>query len=271
MEIVHFDAPRQGGAVADDLAELRLDGRVALVTGGARGLGRTSAELMGRRGAAIALFDVDAGALRRAAAACAGMGIAVLALHGDVSRREDCDAAVAACVERWGRLDILINNAGIGGRQVPIWEIEDDDWHRVMDVNLNGVFYFCRAAVRQMLTQRSGRIINISSMAGKEGNANNGQYSTAKAAVIGLTKSLGKELATSGILVNAIAPAVIETDILKGEGISPEVLKVLLSKIPMNRMGRPEELARLVGFLVSDHLSFSTGAVYDLSGGRATY
>lgn len=255
----------------DDLAELRLDGRAALITGGARGLGRAIAELLGRRGSSVAVFDIDSQAAEETAAALRGRDIDVIPLTGDVGRPEDAHQAIAACIERWGHLDILVNNAGIGGRQVPLWEIDDDDWNRVMAVNLNSVFYFCRAAIPPMLERGYGRIVNMASIAGKEGNARNGQYSTSKAGVIGFTKSLGKELATSGILVNAVAPAVIETDILRAEGIDPAVVDALVSKIPMGRMGQPIEVARLVAFLVSEHLSFSTGAVYDLSGGRATY
>jgi len=255
--------------IPDDLSDLRLDGRVALITGSACGIGRAVADLLGHRGAAVALFDRDATALQDTATALAEHTIDVLALRGDVSASGDCDAAVAACVQRWGRLDILVNNAGVGGRSAPAWDLSDDDWRRVLDTNLNGLFYFCRAAIRQMRVQDSGRIVNIASIAGKEGNPNASHYSASKAAVIALTKSLGKELATSGVLVNAIAPAVIETDILKDVG--PEHVAYMRSKIPMERFGQPEEVARLVGFLVSAHLTFSTGAVYDISGGRATY
>ena len=255
----------------DDLAELRLDGRVALITGGARGLGKAIAQLIGRRGAAVLLVDLDAPTLERTVDDLVASGIDALAMQGDVSKAETAHRSVAACIERWGHIDILINNAGIGGRQVPIWEIEDQDWKRVLEVNLDSAFYFCKAAVPHMIERSYGRIVSMASMAGKEGNARNGQYSVSKAGIIGLTKSLGKELATKGVLVNAVAPAVIETDILKGEGIDPKVRDLLISKIPMGRMGQPIELARLVGFLVSDQLTFSTGFVYDLSGGRATY
>ena len=255
----------------DDLAELRLDGRVALITGGARGLGKAIAQLIGRRGAAVLLVDLDATTLERTVDDLVASGVDAVAVQGDVSKAETAHRSVAACIERWGHIDILVNNAGIGGRQVPIWEIEDQDWKRVLEVNLDSAFYFCKAAVPHMIERGYGRIVSMASMAGKEGNASNGQYSVSKAGIIGLTKSLGKELATKGVLVNAIAPAVIETDILKGEGIDPKIRDLLISKIPMGRMGQPIELARLVGFLVSDHLTFSTGFVYDLSGGRATY
>jgi 3-oxoacyl-[acyl-carrier protein] reductase len=255
----------------DDLSELRLDGRAAIVTGAARGLGRAISELLCRRGAQVALVDSDGPSLERTAADLGEAGLNVLSLTADVSDPNDARGAVAECQERWDRVDILVNNAGIGGRQVPLWEIDDEEWRRVMAVNLDGVFYMCRAVAPQMIQSGYGRIVNIASIAGKEGNAHHGQYSTSKAGVIGLTKSLGKELATTGVLVNAVAPATIETDIIRAEGIDPKVRDLLIAKIPMGRVGRPIEVARLVGFLVSEHLSFSTGAVYDLSGGRATY
>ena len=255
----------------DDLRELRLDGRVALVTGAGRGLGGAVAQLLGRRGARLMLLDLDARTVESTAREIASTGTDAISMQGDASNPDDAERAVSACIERWGQIDILVNNAGISGRQVPVWEIANDDWKRVMAVNLDGVFYFCKAAVPHMIEHGYGRIVNMASIAGKEGNPSNGQYSTSKAGVIGLTKSLGKELATKGVLVNAIAPALMDTDIIRAEGMDANVLSLSISKIPMGRIGRPIELARLVGYLVSDHLSFSTGAVYDLSGGRATY
>lgn len=269
MDVLEARHSAAASSPRDDLAELRLDGRVALVTGGARGIGRATAQLLGRRGAYVALFDIDGTALQQTAEDLAGVGVEVLPLRGDVTDPNDGEQAVSACVDRWGRLDILVNSAGVGGRSAPASELDTDEWLRVININLNGVFYFCRAATRQMRTQGAGRIVNIASIAGKEGNPNASHYSSSKAGVIGLTKSLGKELATQGILVTAIAPAVIETDILKEVG--PEHVAYMKAKIPMDRFGKPEEVARLVGFLASEHLSFSTGAIYDISGGRATY
>lgn len=243
-----------------------LSGKAALVTGGARGIGLAIARRFVSDGARVALVDVDAAAL---AAAATALGADVLTLAADVTRAADVDGAVARVVERWGRLDILVNNAGITGRSFPIWELSDEDWRRVIEVDLTSVFLCCRAAVKVMLAQGSGRIVNIASIAGKEGNPTLVPYSTAKAGVIGLTKALAKEVATRGILVNAVAPAVIETDMLKQ--MERSTVDLLVSKIPMGRVGRPEEVAALVAWLASDECSFSTGAVYDLSGGRATY
>lgn len=253
----------------DDLHEFRLDGRVAIVTGGARGLGLAAGSLLARRGAAVLLFDRDEIELKHAVVAEQSAGRDLAYTVGDVTKPRDCQLAVDECIARWARLDILVNSAGIGGRNAPTWELTDEDWSAVVDVDLNGVFYMTRAAVKQMLPRGWGRIVNISSMAGKEGNTNASHYSSAKAAVIGFTKSIGKELATSGILVNAIAPAVIDTEILRSQ--SPEHVQRLIAKIPMGRVGTREEVARMIAFLVSDQLSFSTGAVFDLSGGRATY
>jgi 3-oxoacyl-[acyl-carrier protein] reductase len=177
--------------------------------------------------------------------------------------------AVNAAVAKVGPVDILINSAGIIGPNKPLWEITDDEWQTTISVNVNGVFNLCRAVVPAMREKGWGRIVNIASIAGKEGNPNLASYSASKGAVIALTKALGKELATSGVLVNAIAPAVIETPMNAAN--TPEVLAYMLSRIPMGRIGQADEVAALVAWLVSDEVSFSTGAVYDISGGRATY
>jgi NAD(P)-dependent dehydrogenase (short-subunit alcohol dehydrogenase family) len=245
---------------------MSLAGKTALVTGAARGIGLAIATRLAADGARVALLDQDADAL---VTATRQVGGGALALAGDVTRARDVDAAVGRVEGTWGRLDVLVNNAGITGRSFPIWELSDEDWQRVIDVDLTSVFLCCRAAVKVMLRQGGGRIVNIASIAGKEGNPTLVPYSTAKAGVIGLTKALAKEVATRGIFVNAVAPAVIGTELLKQ--MEPSTVELLISKIPMGRVGKPEEVAALVAWLASDECSFSTGAVYDLSGGRATY
>jgi 3-oxoacyl-[acyl-carrier protein] reductase len=241
-------------------------GKTALVTGAARGIGLAIATRLAADGLRVALLDQDRAALE---AAAPGLGAGALALAADVTRAAEVDAAIARIEREWGRLDVLVNNAGITGRSFPIWELTDEDWQRVIDVDLTSVFLCCRAAVKVMLRQGGGRIVNIASIAGKEGNPTLVPYSTAKAGVIGLTKALAKEVATRGILVNAVAPAVIGTELLKQ--METSTVELLISKIPMGRVGTPEEVAALVAWLASDQCTFSTGAVYDLSGGRATY
>jgi 3-oxoacyl-[acyl-carrier protein] reductase len=240
--------------------------KTALVTGAARGIGLAIATRLAADGLRVALLDQDGDAVQAAARA---VGRNALALVADVTRAREVDAAIARVEQVWSRLDVLVNNAGITGRSFPIWELADEDWQRVIDVDLTSVFLCCRAAVKVMLRQGSGRIVNIASIAGKEGNPTLVPYSTAKAGVIGLTKALAKEVATRGILVNAVAPAVIGTELLKQ--MEPSTVDLLISKIPMGRVGTPAEVAALVAWLASDECSFSTGAVYDLSGGRATY
>ena len=245
---------------------MRLDGKTALVTGAARGIGLAIAMRLRADGARVALLDMDR---RGAEAAARQVGGDAIALVADVTRSAEVDGAVDQVVARWGRLDVMVNNAGITGRSFPIWELDDADWERVLAVDLTSVFYCCRAAVRAMLRQGGGRIVNIASIAGKEGNPTLVPYSSAKAGVIGLTKALAKEVSTRGVFVNAVAPAVIGTELL--QQMEQSTVDLLISKIPMGRVGRPEEVAALVAWLASDECSFSTGAVYDLSGGRATY
>ena len=245
---------------------MSLDQKTALVTGAARGIGLAIASRLAADGARVALLDLD-GAAADAAAKKVGGG--AIALAADVTKAADVDAAMRRVVDAWGRLDILVNNAGITGRSFPIWELSDEDWRRVIDADLTSVFLCCRAAVKVMLGQGSGRIINIASIAGKEGNPTLVPYSAAKAGVIGLTKALAKEVCTRGILVHAIAPAVIGTELL--QQMEKSTVDLLVSKIPMGRVGRPEEVAALAAWLASDDCSFTTGAVHDLSGGRATY
>ena len=223
--------------------------RTAAITGGVSGLGLATAERLARDGIDVVTLDIAPGA--------------------DVIVDVSDPAAVAAAAERIGPVDILINSAGIVGPNKPLWETTAQEWAATFAVNVTGTFNLCRAFVGGMREKGWGRIVNFASMAGKDGNPNLSAYSASKAAVIGLTKSLGKELATTGVLVNAVAPAVIATPM--NDATSPEVLAHLTSLIPMRRLGRPEEAAELVAWLASDRCSFSTGAVYDISGGRATY
>jgi len=223
--------------------------RTAVVTGGMSGLGAATATRLAADGVKVITLDIADGA----------------DLQVDVTDA----AAVRAAAERVGPIDILINSAGIIGPNAPVWEIPLDGWNRTFAVNVNGTLHTCQAFVPGMRERGWGRIVNIASMAGKDGNPTMSPYSASKAAVIALTKSLGKELATSGVLANAIAPAVIETPMNASTG--PEALAHITSLIPMKRVGRPEEVAELIAWLASDKVSFSTGAVYDISGGRATY
>ena len=242
-----------------------LEGRAAVVTGGAAGIGYAIAERLAASGARVALWDRDADG---AEAARAALGAA--AAHTvDIADPDSIAAARDAALREFGKIDILVNNAGINGNNHKIWETPIDEWRRVIEVDLNGVFYCCRAVVPHMIAAGYGRVVNIASIAGKEGNPNHGHYSTAKAGVIGFTKSLGKETVGAGVIVNCIAPAAVETAILQDN--TPDQRAYLLSKIPMGRVGRPEEVAALAAWLASEDVSFSTGAVYDISGGRATY
>ncbi len=248
--------------------KIDLQGKNAVVTGGARGIGFAIAQRLLASGAACSLWDRDAEALASAAKALAGSG-RVHTATVDLAQADSVKAAADSTFEAFGRVDILVNNAGITGGNKKTWEFTPDEWQQVLQVNLFGVFLCCRAIVPKMIEQGYGRIVNIASIAGKEGNPNASHYSASKAGVIALTKSLAKETARSGVIVNCIAPAVIETDILKQ--MSQEHIDYMLSKIPMGRFGLKEEAAALVAWLCSSDCSFSTGAVFDLSGGRATY
>jgi 3-oxoacyl-[acyl-carrier protein] reductase len=248
--------------------KIDLQGKNAVVTGGARGIGFAIAQRLMASGAACSLWDRDAEALRSAHNALATAGNIHTAIV-ELAQAESVKAAADATFNALGRVDILVNNAGITGGNKKTWEFTPDEWQQVLQVNLFGVFLCGRALVPKMIEQGYGRVVNIASIAGKEGNPNASHYSASKAGVIALTKSLAKETARSGVIVNCITPAVIETDILKQ--MSQEHIDYMLSKIPMGRFGLKEEAAAMVAWLCSSECSFSTGAVFDLSGGRATY
>ena len=247
------------------MAFFRLDGRVALVTGGGQGIGAAICRRLAEAGAKVGVFDLQAGQAERLARELNGVGLA-----GDVTSEADIETAVDDLESHAGPVDILVNNAGIVGKAGSLWELTKKDMECVMAVNLTGPFLCCRAVVPGMRERKYGRIVNIASIAGKEGNPTLGPYSASKAALIALTKSLAKELAGQGdIMVNAISPAVIATPIL--EGIPQATIDYMVSKIPLGRTGRPEEVAALVHYLASAEASFTTGQCYDISGGRATY
>ncbi len=249
---------------------LDLHGRVAVITGGARGIGYACAERMLRSGAEVAIWDVDAERLETALAALGKLG----RTSGHVVELTD-DASVAAATKaslaRHGAIDILVNNAGITGGNGKLWELDPATWRRVVDVNLIGPFLTCRAIAPLMLGKGYGRIVNIASIAGKEGNPNASHYSASasKAGLIGLTKSLAKELAPANVLANCVTPAAAKTEIF--DQMTQAHIDMMLSKIPMGRFLQVEEAAALVGWLASEDCAFSTGAVFDISGGRATY
>jgi 3-oxoacyl-[acyl-carrier protein] reductase len=245
---------------------LDFRGRSAVITGGASGIGFAVARRLAASGATVALWDRDEAAL---AAAKAALPEATRGLAVEVADPEAVARAAETTVRDLGRIDVLVCSAGITGPNVPVWEYPVDRWRQVVDVNLNGLFYCNRAIVPVMLANDYGRIVNIASVAGKEGNPNASAYSTSKAGVIGLTKSLGKELAKSGIRVNCVTPAAVRTAIF--DQMTAEHIDFMLSKIPMGRFGTVDEVAALICWLASEECSFSTGAAFDISGGRATY
>lgn len=234
-------------------------GRVALVTGGSSGIGAATAELLRTCGARVAVFDLNPNGLHEE----------VLGISGNVSESADVEAAVDRAESELGPLDILVCSAGVGGDSVRAVDMPDEEWRRVFAINCDGTFFCNRAAMRGMVDRGYGRVVNVASIAGKEGNPMASAYSASKAAVIGMTKSIAKEVAGTGVLVNCIAPAVIDTPIL-GQ-LSDEHIGYMLEKIPLGRVGQPDEVARLIAYLASEDLSFATGACFDISGGRAVY
>ncbi len=243
-----------------------LKDRIAVVTGGAQGIGRAIAERFIASGAKLAIWDMDKPLADKTAKA---LGQASKAYAVDVTNPESIESAVKATLTDFKRIDILVNNAGIAGGNAPTWELPIADWQRVIRINLDGPFYCCRAVVPTMIAQKYGRIINIASIAGKEGNPNAAHYSASKAGVIGLTKSLAKELAQYDIAVNAITPAAAKTAIF--DQMTQQQIDYMLSKIPRARFVNVEEIAALAAFAASEDCSFTTGSILDISGGRATY
>jgi 3-oxoacyl-[acyl-carrier protein] reductase len=243
-----------------------LTGQTAIVTGAAGGIGEVIARRLANAGATVVVADLNVAA---AEATAATLPNGSFALELDVTSSASCAKLVAEVIARTGRIDILVNNAGVAGKAAPVWEQTDEDWAWCVAVNLNGPFYLCRAAVPHMRQRKYGRIVNIASIAGKEGNPNMSAYSASKAGLIGFTKSLGKEVAQDGITVNNVTPAVVRTKIL--EQLTPEQVDYMTQRIPMRRTGEPEEIAAVVHFLASPDSSFVTAQTYDASGGRATY
>ena len=243
-----------------------LGGKTAVVTGAAQGIGYAIAQRFAAEGGQVVIVDIDGDGAQRAAAAIGG---ATVGLAGDVSRPASVDRAFAQVVDQFGALDILVNNAGVIGTDTPVVDLAEDDWDRVLDVNLKGTFLCSQAAVRHMIPRQRGVICSLASISGKEGNANMAPYSVSKAGIICFTKTLAKEVLDHGIRVNCVAPALIDSPLL--QGMDRDRVDFLTAKIPLGRLGRPQEVAATILFLVSDESTFTTGQCFDVSGGRASY
>ncbi len=248
----------------------RFENKVAIVTGGGDGIGYGISERLSHEGANVMIVDFNAEIASQSVSELDSKNSGSVKLTvGDVSNPQTAIDAVKNTLDSWGKVDILVNNAGIGGINGNIWELDVKELDRVYQINLRGVFLFCQAVIPHMVENNFGRIVNMASTAGKEGNPRMVPYSSTKAAVIALTKSVGKELANTNVLVNCVTPAVVQTKLL--EEFTPEQIKYMTDKIPMGRTGEIKEIAALVSWLCSEECSFSTGAAYDASGGRATY
>lgn len=248
-----------------------LDGQSAIITGACGGIGAATARKLAGLGVGVVCVDLRQEGLDDLVGQLCEAGGRAVALSGDVTDRSLAPRAVELAREEFGRLDILVNNAGMGGAQVPLWEVDTDAWQRDLDVNLTSQFLMIKSAVPVMVEAGYGRIVNTASAAGMEGHAFAAGYAAAKAGVVAMTKTLGKELAKTGVIANAIAPALIGSGMLDQPWFTEDVKRTLLERIPMGRVGEPEEVAEMISFLASPAVTFTTGAVFDLSGGRATY
>lgn len=251
------------------MLKVDLSGKVAIVTGSGCGIGRAIALALARDGADIAVNDVSIDEARKVAKEIEFMGRIALVALADVSKKSDVEDMVKQTLEKFGKIDILVNNAGIAGPTVPVQELKEEDWDRIINVDLKGTFICCKAVIPHMISRKSGKIVSISSIAGKEGNANMTAYCAAKAGIIGFTKALSEEVARYGIRVNCVCPALIETKLV--ENMDKRQVEYLKMKIPLGRLGKPTEVADLVKFLVSNASDYITGQAYNITGGRGAY